>query len=108
MSLATAVRKITGQPAERLGLAGRGRLCIANIADITVFDPQVIGTNATFEAPSIAPHGVELVIKGTLLLPKSSSLLDGRGILKSGSPLAHARVTHPPTRETIGELCYER
>lgn len=108
MSLPTAVRKITGQPAERLGLANRGRLCTGNIADITVFDPQVIGTNATFESPSIAPHGVELVMKGTLLLPKSSSLLDGRGILRSGSPLGHARVTHPSTQEMIGELCYER
>jgi N-acyl-D-amino-acid deacylase len=108
LSLESAVRKITTQPAGRLSLRNRGNLHVGSIADLTIFDPKTIGTAATFEAPSIAPHGVHLVIKGQTLLPKSSSLMDGRGILLSGQALAHARVTHPSTQETIGELHYER
>ncbi len=108
LSLAAAIHKITAAPASRLGLKDRGNLTPGSIADLTIFDPATIGTTATFESPSLPPHGVHLVIKGQFLLPKSSSLLDNRGILPSGSPLAHARVTHRTTPETPGELHYER
>jgi dihydroorotase/N-acyl-D-amino-acid deacylase len=108
LSLAAAVRKITTQPAARLGLSDRGSLAPGAIADITIFDPERIGTTATFESPSIAPRGIHLVIRGQRILPKSSSLLDGHGNLPSGTALAHARVTHPSTPETPGELHYER
>lgn len=108
LSLPAAIRKITAQPAERLKLKDRGSLAVGSIADLTIFDPFQIGSAATFESPSTAPTGIHLVIKGKLLLPKSSSLLDGAGILRSGSPLRHARVSHPSTTETIGELHYER
>jgi dihydroorotase/N-acyl-D-amino-acid deacylase len=108
LSLAAAVRKITTQPANRLGLTDRGRLTPGITADLTIFDPQTIGSASTFESPSVPPTGIHLVIKGQLLLPKSSSLLDGQGILRSGRALPHARMTHPSTKETIGELHYER
>ena len=112
MPLETAIHKITGQPAARLRFRDRGTLEPSAIADITVFDPETIGSNATFESPSQPPVGVHLVIKGKLLLPKSSSLLDKRGILQTGRPLGNARVTHPSlvesSAETIGELLYDR
>jgi N-acyl-D-amino-acid deacylase len=108
LSLAQAVRKITSQPAERLGLKDRGHLTPGTIADLTIFEPLAVGSAATFETPATPPTGIQLVIKGQLLLPKSSSLLDGQGILQSGRALAHARVTHPSTAETIGELHYDR
>jgi len=108
LSLAAAICKITTQPADRLGLPERGRLTPGTTADLTIFDPLTIGSASTFQAPSIPPIGIHLVIKGQLLLPKSSSLLDGRGILQSGRALSHARVTHPSTENTIGELHYER
>ena len=108
LSLTQAIRKITAQPAERLSLRDRGHLTLGAVADITIFDPLTIGSPATFEAPSLAPTGIHLVIKGQLLLPKSSSLLDGHGILQSGKALAHARVTHPSTSETSGEFHYDR
>lgn len=108
LSLAEAVRKITSAPADRLGLRDRGRLAEGKRADLVLFDPATIGSAATFEHPTGAPSGIHLVIKGQTLLPKSSSLLDGRGILSTGQALAHARVTHPSTSETIGELHYGR
>jgi len=108
LSLAEAVRKLTSAPAARLGLRDRGHLTPGSIADLTIFDADSIGSDATFESPTLPPHGIHLIIKGQLLLPKSSSLLDGRGILRSGSALAHAIVSHPSTPDTIGELHYER
>jgi dihydroorotase/N-acyl-D-amino-acid deacylase len=108
LSLAEAVRKITSAPAERLGLHDRGTLSAGLRADLVVFDPQAIGSTATFEDPTGAPAGIHLVIKGQMLLPKSSSLLDGGGILSTGRVLGHARVTHPSTHTTIGELHYGR
>lgn len=108
LSMAAAVGKITRQPAARLGLADRGQMTPGAVAELTVFDPAKIGSAGTFDAPTVAPEGLALVVKGQLLLPKSSSLLDGRGILQSGRPLAHARVAHPSTETTPGELHYER
>ena len=108
LPLEAAIRKITAQPAARLGLIDRNHLTLGSLADLTVFDPQTIGTNATYITPSIPPTGIHLVIKGRLLLPKSSSILDGRGNLASGAQLKHAKVTHLSTPETIGELHYER
>jgi N-acyl-D-aspartate/D-glutamate deacylase len=43
MPLATAVRKLTGEPAEMLGLKQRGRIAKGYYADITVFDPATVG-----------------------------------------------------------------
>ncbi|SFR98498.1 dihydroorotase/N-acyl-D-amino-acid deacylase [Granulicella pectinivorans] len=108
LSLQEAIRKITTAPAGRLGLTDRGNLTPGSIADLTIFSPERIGSGATFESPTLPPHGIHLVIKGQLLLPKSSSLLDGRGILRSGQALEHAIVSHPSTPDTIGELHYER
>jgi len=42
MPLATAVHKLTGEPAALLGLEGRGRIAKGNYADITVFDPATV------------------------------------------------------------------
>ena len=108
LSLAAAVRKITSAPAERLALKDCGRLAAGLRAHLVVFDPETIGSAATFEHPTGAPTGIHLVIKGQALLPKSSSLLDGGGILSTGRALANARVTHPSIAGTIGELHYGR
>ncbi|MBB5057907.1 dihydroorotase/N-acyl-D-amino-acid deacylase [Granulicella aggregans] len=108
LSLAEGVRKITGAPAQRLGLHDRGKIAPGLRADLVVFHPETVASTATFEHPTGAPVGIHLVMRGQTLLPKSSSLLDERGILSSGRALAHARVTHPSTQNTIGELHYGR
>jgi N-acyl-D-amino-acid deacylase len=100
LSLQEAVRKITTAPAARLGLTDRGNLTPGSIADLTIFDATRIGSDATFDSPTLPPTGIHLVIKGQSLMPKSSSLLDEHGILSSRMPLAHATVTAP------GELHY--
>ncbi len=64
MTVETAVRKITGFPAERFGIKDRGYLREGYVADITVFDPRTIRSRATYEDPAQAPEGVRWVFKG--------------------------------------------
>jgi len=69
LSLETAVRKMTGVAAERMGLAGRGVLRAGNFADITIFDPRTVADRATFEDPHATATGIRYVmVNGTLTL----------------------------------------
>ena len=43
LTVEEGVRRLTGQPAEVFGLAGRGRLAPGMAADVTVFDPVTVG-----------------------------------------------------------------
>jgi N-acyl-D-amino-acid deacylase len=60
--LEEAVRRMTGLPAARFGLAGRGRLAPGAYADITVFDPATIIDRAKFAAPTTPAAGIHLVL----------------------------------------------
>lgn len=62
LDLQTAIKKMTSMPADRLGLSNRGRLKVGNIADIVVFDAEVIADMATFDDPHHYPDGIEYVI----------------------------------------------
>jgi N-acyl-D-amino-acid deacylase len=61
MSLAEAVRRMSGLPAVNLGLEGRGLLKAGMFADVVVFDPQTIADRATFEKPHQYAVGVRHV-----------------------------------------------
>jgi N-acyl-D-amino-acid deacylase len=61
-ALEEAVRRMTGLPAARFGLAGRGRLAAGAYADVTVFDPATVIDRATFEAPTTPAAGIHLVL----------------------------------------------
>jgi len=60
--LAEAVRKMTGLPAARFGLTGRGHLSPGAYADVTVFDAATIIDRATFEKPMTPAAGIHLVL----------------------------------------------
>jgi N-acyl-D-amino-acid deacylase len=47
MTLAAAVRKLTGEPADMFGFARRGYLREGNWADVCVFDPATVGPGLT-------------------------------------------------------------
>lgn len=62
LTLAQAIHKMTGLPAQRVGLRDRGLLRTGAYADITVFDPKQVIDRATFELPNQHPEGIQFVI----------------------------------------------
>ena len=62
LSLAEAIRKMTSLPAQRLGLADRGRIAENMAADLVVFDSARVIDRATFQQPCQYPDGIEHVI----------------------------------------------
>jgi N-acyl-D-aspartate/D-glutamate deacylase len=71
LSLETAINKMTGAPAARVGLTDRGLLREGMFADITIFNPQTVADLATFENPNQYPVGIEYVlINGQLSVDK--------------------------------------
>lgn len=63
MDLASAIHKITAQPAARLRLSERGLLKTGNFADVTIFDPEAIRSHSTYDDPDREPEGIVSVIK---------------------------------------------
>jgi N-acyl-D-aspartate/D-glutamate deacylase len=66
-SLPQAVHKMTGMPAQRFGLAGRGRISEGAHADLVLFDPATIRDTATFSDPICRAEGIAAVwVNGVL------------------------------------------
>jgi N-acyl-D-aspartate/D-glutamate deacylase len=76
LPLSTAVYKMTGLPAERLGLRDRGRIAAELAADLVLFDPEAVADTATFESPRSFPKGILLV------------MVNGRIAAQDGRPTA--------------------
>jgi dihydroorotase/N-acyl-D-amino-acid deacylase len=69
LSLEEAVHKVTGKAAATFHLDDRGRIAEGYAADITVFDPETVHTNATYEAPDVVPKGIKSVLRnGTVVV----------------------------------------
>ncbi|HET7685302.1 MAG TPA: amidohydrolase family protein [Candidatus Limnocylindria bacterium] len=62
LSLEEAVHRMTGAPAARLGLRGRGLLRDGHAADVVVFDPVSVRALATYDDPRQLPEGIGWVI----------------------------------------------
>jgi len=66
-SLETAVNKMTGMPAARVGLKDRGLIKEGNWADLVIFDRDKILDTATFEKPQQASAGIiRVYVNGVL------------------------------------------
>jgi N-acyl-D-amino-acid deacylase len=67
--LEEAIRKLSGLPAENLGLRDRGHLREGFLADVVVFDPAKIQDHATYAQPHQYATGVKHVfVNGTQVL----------------------------------------
>ncbi len=62
LTLETAVRKMSGLAAERMGLTGRGLVREGYFADLAVFDPATVADKATFANSTALSEGVRYVM----------------------------------------------
>ncbi len=69
LTIEDAVHRMTGMPAERMGLVGRGKITEGNMADLVVFDPKGFAETATLEDPNRICTGVRHVtVNGVVVL----------------------------------------
>jgi N-acyl-D-amino-acid deacylase len=72
LTLEDAIRKMTGWPAERMRLAGRGLIRDGQWADVTIFDYDKIQDRSTYENPSVYPDGIDYVlVNGTVVVDQA-------------------------------------
>ena len=62
LPLAEAIRKVTAEPARRLGITDRGRLAPGLAADLVLFDPGLVANRADGTDPAARPAGIERVM----------------------------------------------
>ncbi len=80
LTLAQAVDKMSGRPARRLRLAGRGRIATGAAADLVLFDPATVADQATFEDPFQYPLGIPtVVVNGRIALRDGARVGTGAG-----------------------------
>jgi len=94
LSLPEGIRKITLMPAQRLeeiapGMKNKGRIRVGADADITIFDPDLIIDQATYEEPAKFSAGIEFVLVNGVVVVNNGRLYDNnfpgtgvRGIIK--------------------------
>ncbi len=77
LPLLDALRKMTLTPAERLGLAQKGRIRVGCDADITIFDPQTIIDRADWTHLE-PPDGIDYVLIGGQVAREGKETVNGR------------------------------
>jgi N-acyl-D-amino-acid deacylase len=83
LSLEEAIRKMTTLPADRFGLAERGRLAEGFFADVVAFDPLKVQDRATFSEPQRYAEGFAAVlVNGSIVYldGERTEALPGRAI----------------------------
>jgi len=85
ISLEQAIRKMTGLPAEKLGLKNRGLIKKGMAADVVLFDPEKVADKATFDNPHQYPEGIAHVfVNGEAVIQnyEHTGKLPGRRLLR--------------------------
>lgn len=79
LSLPEAIRKMSSLPAQTLGLNRRGSLQTGHYADLLVFDPKQIKTNATFSEPHQLSSGIDWVIVNGQVAFRDGNIVERNG-----------------------------
>jgi dihydroorotase len=77
LTLMEALRKMTLAPADRLGVASKGRIAVGADADLAVFDPARVTDRATFENAAQYSEGMVYVLVNGVPVVRNGSLLEG-------------------------------
>ncbi len=73
LEIADAVRKMTAEPARRLGITDRGQIAVGMAADIVVFDPAVVVDRADFGKEPERPEGItHVLVNGSVVLDQGT------------------------------------
>jgi N-acyl-D-amino-acid deacylase len=78
LTLESAIQKMTGMPAARLGLKERGVLRRGAPADIVVLDAAQVRDKATFDEPLASPEGIKYVFVNGTMVVQEGHLADER------------------------------
>lgn len=87
LTLEAAVHRMTGLPAQRFGIGGRGLIQVGNHADLCVFDAHSILDCATYERPTTAAVGIDYVLVNGYVAFEKGALAKSR----AGRVLRRAR-----------------
>lgn len=74
LPLQTAIHKMTELPAQQLKLKDRGRIAPGYVADLVLFDPDVVNDQSSIAAPQAPPLGIPAV------------MVSGEWVIDSGLP----------------------
>lgn len=104
LTLEEAVRKMTSQPARRLGLAEIGLLEAGYHADLVVIDPATVAGPATYEEPTLSPVGVrDVIVSGQFAVRdgRPTGVRAGRTLRRNHNQVgAHGSGTSLPQGES--------
>lgn len=81
LDLMSAIRKMSLMPAERLQtmvpmMARKGRVQVGCDADLTLFDPQTVGEQATYEHAFLPSHGIPWVLVAGTPVVRAGKLVE--------------------------------
>lgn len=78
LELPDAIRKMSGEPARRLGLTDRGEIRKGMIADLVLFNPDTVSDNAEFGELPEPPTGIDVVVVGGRVMVDHGTISDER------------------------------
>jgi N-acyl-D-amino-acid deacylase len=78
LSWETAIAKMTGMPAGRLGLQDRGLVRVGAAADLAVFDPAEVRDRATVSEGRAAAVGIETVVLNGHIVVEQGTYVGGK------------------------------
>ena len=87
LTLEAMIRKMTGFPAERFGLKGKGIIADGMDADLVIFNPETITDRATYANSLQLCDGIERVLVGGITVYKDKQLTG----LSAGKFIPHVK-----------------
>ncbi|SFA99767.1 Urease alpha-subunit, N-terminal domain [Lentibacillus halodurans] len=103
----TMVQKMTGLPATIIGMTDRGFIAEGMTADITIFDPNTVIDNATFDQPKQYADGIEhVLVNGEFALENGelTGIQAGKALQRDANMPTRPMTTEAVDLENEGEL----